>query len=93
MLKVEGQNSFSSHFREFVHPLLRLRVEDLLGEDDIPEMVYDFVVDGVICAIERWILDKNCVSVEEFMYSMKKMIRIFYIGLDRRISTDPKWLE
>ena len=93
VLKVDGQNSFSSHFREFVHPLLRLRVEGLLGMDDVPELVYDFVVDGVICAIKRWLQDKNCVSAEEFMYSLKKMIQIMYIGLERRIASDPKWLD
>ena len=93
VLKVDGQNSFASHFREFIRPLFRLRVEDLLGMDDVPELVYDFVVDGVICAIERWLLDKNGISDVEFMYSLKKMIQILYIGLDRRISTDPKWLE
>ncbi len=93
VLKVDGQNSFSSHFREFVRPLFRLRVEELLGIEDVPEMVYDFVVDGVICAIERWLLDKNCVSAEEFMYSLKKMIQILYLGLEKRVSSDPKWLE
>ena len=93
LLKVDGQNSFVSHFREFIHPLLRLRVEDLLGMHDVPELVYDFVVDGVIWAIKRWLLDKNCVSTEEFMFSLKKMIQILYIGLERRISEDPKWLE
>ena len=93
VLKVDGQNSFVSHFREFIHPLLRLRVEDLLGMHDVPELVYDFVVDGVIWAIKRWLLDKNCVSTEEFMFSLKKMIQILYIGLERRISEDPKWLE
>ena len=93
VLKVDGQNSFVSHFREFIHPLLRLGVEDLLGMHDVPELVYDFVVDGVIWAIKRWLLDKNCVSTEEFMFSLKKMIQILYIGLERRISEDPKWLE
>lgn len=93
VLKKDVQNSFASHFRELFRPLFRFRVEELLGVDDVPEMVYDFVADGVICAIERWLLDKNCVSAEEFLYSMKKMIQILYIGLDKRISTDPKWLE
>lgn len=93
VLKVDGQNSFAAHFREFIRPLFRLRVENLLGMDDVPEMVYDFVVDGVICAIERWLLDKNCVGTEEFMFSLKKMIQILYIGLERRISSDPKWLD
>ena len=93
VLKVDGQNSFVSHFREFIRPLFRLRVEALLGVEDVPEMVYDFVLDGVICPFERWLLDKNCISVEDFMFNLKKLIQIFYLGLDRRVSEDPKWLE
>lgn len=93
VLKVDGQNSFVSHFREFIRPLFRLWVEALLGVEDVPEMVYDFVLDGVICVVERWLLDKNCISVEDFMFNLKKLIQIFYLGLDRRVSEDPKWLE
>ena len=93
VLSVDGQNSFASHFREFIRPLFRLRVEDLLGMEDVPELVYDFVVDGVICAIERWLLDKNGISPEDFMFSLKKMIQILYLGLERRIASDPKWLD
>ena len=93
VLKVDGQNSFASHFREFIRPLFRLRVEVLLGMHDVPEMVYDFVVDGVICAIERWLLDKNCISAEAFMYSLKKLIQLLYLDLEQRVTSDPKWLE
>ena len=93
VLKVDGQNSFASHFREFIRPLLRLRVEDLLEVTDVPELVYDFTVDGVLCAIERWLTDKNGISAEEFMFSLKKTIQILYVGLNKRISEDPKWLE
>ena len=93
VLKVDGQNSFVSHFREFIRPLFRLRVEALLGVEDVPEMVYDFVLDGVICVVARWLLDKNCISVEDFMFNLKKLIQIFYLDLDRRVSEDPKWLE
>lgn len=93
VLKVDGQNSFVSHFQEFIRPLFRLRVEALLGVEDVPEMVYDFVLDGVICSVERWLLDKNCISVEDFMFNLKKLIQIFYLGLDRMVTEDPKWLE
>lgn len=93
VLKVDGQNSFASHFREFIRPLLRFRVEDLLEVNDVPELVYDFTVDGVLCAIERWLADKNGISAEEFMFSLKKTIQILYVGLNKRISEDPKWLE
>lgn len=93
VLKVDGQNSFASHFREFIRPMLRFRVEHLLEMEDVPELVYDFVVDGVVCAIERWLLDKNGISAEEFMESLKKMIQILYAGMNQRVSSDHKWLE
>lgn len=73
--------------------MLRFRVEHLLEMEDVPELVYDFVVDGVVCAIERWLLDKNGISAEEFMESLKKMIQILYAGLNQRVSSDHKWLE
>ena len=92
VLKVEGQNSFASHFREFLQPLLRLRVEELLVEE-VPQIVYDFVADGIVCAIVRWLLEKNCISPEEFLLSLKKLVQVLFKGLERRISSDPKWLE
>lgn len=93
VLKVDGQNSFASHFREFIRPMLRFRVEHLLEMEEVPELVYDFVVDGVVCAIERWLLGKNVISAEAFMESLKKMIQILYAGLNQRVSSDHTWLE
>lgn len=93
ILMVEGQNSFSSHFRELIAPLLRLRIEELLGMENIPDMVYDFFVDGILCAMERWLLDKNCIPAEEFLQNLKKLLQVLYVSLDRRISQDPRWLE
>lgn len=93
LLSVEGQNSFPSHFREFIHPLLRLRMVSILGQDDLPQMVYDFLTDGILCAIERWLLEKQCVSAEEFMNNLKKLVQVLYYALQRRITSDSKWLE
>ncbi len=93
ILKVEGQNSFTEHFRDFLYPIMRTRVESLLGQTDVPRMVYDFVVDGFVCAIERWLLDKNCITSDEFMYNLKKLLQLLITGINRRIVDDPKWLE
>lgn len=88
-----NRKSFYYHFREFLQPILRLRVTELLEQDDVPQMVYDFVVDGIICAIERWLLDKNCAPVEEFMYNLKRLVQVLFVGIQKRIVGDPKWLE
>lgn len=93
VLTIDGQNSLSAHFRELLYPILRLRVEELLHQEEVPQMVYDFVADGVISSIERWLLDKNCAPVEEFMYNLKKLVQILFMGINKRISDDPSWLE
>ena len=93
LLTVEGQNSFTSHFRDFIHLLMHLRIVAMFGQDDIPQMVYDFVVDGVVCAIKRWLLEKECVTAEEFLHNLKKLQQVLYYSLHQRISDDPKWLE
>lgn len=93
ILKVEGQNSFAEHFRDFLYPIMRTRVESLLGQQDVPQMVYDFVVDGIVCAIERWLLDKNCITSNEFIYNLKKLLQLLIACMNRRIADDPKWLD
>ena len=93
LLSVEGQNSFPSHFREFIHQLLRLRLVSMFGQDDLPQMVHDFLTDGILCVIERWLLEKQCVPVDEFLDNMKKLLQVVYHALQRRVTDDPKWLE
>ena len=93
VLRVEGQNSFSSHFRDFMYPILQRRVMDLVGQDDVPQMVLDFIVDGLECTIERWLLDKNCVTAEEFVGNIKQLINLLILGLSKRTQEEPGWLE
>lgn len=93
LLKVVGQNSFSEHFREFIHPILKNRVETIIGGNDTPDMVYDFIVDGLECAIERWLLDKNCISAQEFANNLKQLLRLVIIGLENRIAAIPNLLD
>lgn len=93
LLTIEGQNSFSAHFRDFLHPLMHMRIVSIFGQDDLPQMVYDFLVDGIVCAIERWLLDKQCVSTEEFLDSLRKLLQVVYHAMHREAMNDPKWLE
>lgn len=93
VLYLDGQNSFCAHFREFVRPLLQLRVEYLLGLEDVPQMVYDFIVDGMICAIERWLSAKDCVSAGEFMDNLKRLVQILAIEIERLKATDTEWMN
>lgn len=71
-LKLEGQNSFSEHFREYVVPAFHNRLVSILGSD-VDEFDLNFYIDAAICAIERWILDENCMPPEVFV---EKLLRI-----------------
>ena len=66
-LQVQGQNSFRDHFREYIRPLTTDRLEHLLDSDQIDEFAINFFADGVICAMERWLLTKDCMPPEEFV--------------------------
>lgn len=93
ILMVSGQNSFSEHFRDFMRPILKNRVETIMGMKDTPDMVFDFAVDGLECAIERWLLDKQCITAEEFVGNLKKLLQLLIIGLENRIAAEPGWLD
>ena len=56
-------------------------------------MVYDFIVDGVAGPFERWMLDKNCVTAEEFLDSIKGVLQVMVIGLGKRIRNNPEWFR
>ncbi len=73
-LKIQGQNSFSEHFREMMHPLIERRVQELVGSPEVQQFYVDFLADAVVCAIERWLLDKNCKPPEEFLALMRSCV-------------------
>ena len=93
LLQVDGQNSFPEHFRGFIHPILRKRMPLIIGERELPPMVYDFIVDGGAGPYERWMLVKNCATAEEFLDSIKGVMQVLVIGLSKRIKNNPEWFR
>lgn len=73
-LQIQGQNSFRDHFREYIRPLLNDRLLYLLGPDQIDDFSMNFFIDGVLCAMERWLLTKDCMSPEEFVKKNRSFI-------------------
>lgn len=58
-LQIKGQNSFSDHFREYIRPLIAVRISKLFGEQQWDEFTLDFLSDAVVCAMERWLRTKG----------------------------------
>ena len=72
-LQIKGQNSFSDHFREYIQPLLADRISDLFGQKQLDQFTTDFFTDAVICAMERWLLSKECMPPEQFLEKVKAL--------------------
>jgi len=72
-LKITGQNSFSDHFREFIYPVIRKRLEEITSITDIPDFGIHLLVDVIICAFERWLSEKNCMPPQQFVSIIKSL--------------------
>ncbi len=74
-LKIEGQNSFSDHLWEYCRPILKLRLARLVGESDVDDFAVDFFTDACLCAIERWMQEKDCMPPEQFVDRLKALVQ------------------
>lgn len=73
-LQIKGQNSFTDHFREYIRPLLMSRLIYVFGSEPVDEFVIAFFTDAVLCAMERWLLEKECMKPEEFVGKIKCLV-------------------
>ncbi|MBP1582018.1 MAG: TetR/AcrR family transcriptional regulator C-terminal domain-containing protein [Oscillospiraceae bacterium] len=72
VLKGNGQNPFVVHFRSAVGQLLRLQVEQ------VPDMTCDFMVDSILSILERWLLERDCAPVEDFLENLRQLYLLQY---------------
>lgn len=72
-LQIRGQNSFRDHFREYIQPLLAERISTLFGQKQLDQFTMDFFTDAVVCAMERWLLTKECMLPEQFLEKIKAL--------------------
>lgn len=81
IIKIKGQNSFSEHFREFLYPIMRKRLDDIVEPSVKHDFMTDFLTDACICAIERWLSEKECMPPEQLMHVIKSLTESVAISL------------
>lgn len=85
-MQIKGQNSFSDHFREYIRPLLLDRLAFLLGSATIDEFTMGFLNDTAICAMERWLLSKDCIPAGQFVGKIKDLMEKSAVSICREIT-------
>lgn len=73
--RIQGQNSFSEHFREYIFPILKSRLICLIGDVEADDFTVGFFADAILCAMERWLKDKECMPPDQFVIKIKKIIQ------------------
>ena len=76
-LRIQGQNAFIDHMREFMLPTLKVRISILLEDEDVDDFTLNFFSDAVLSALQRWLGEKDCMHWEAFL---KKLYGIVYRG-------------
>lgn len=81
VLAIEGQNSFTEHFREMILSVLaeelREALEGILSEPKALEFHIIFYTDAFICSLKRWLQDKDdCMPPEEFVALLHSCLQI-----------------
>ena len=61
-VRIWGQNSFVMHMHEMLIPVVQDYLTPLLGPGPHSDFRVNFFTDGFVCAILRWITDRNCVE-------------------------------
>lgn len=86
-LQIKGQNSFTEHFREYIRPILMIRLSSRMGAEPVDEFDIAFLTDAVVCAMERWLLAKNCMPPQQFVGKIKHLMEKLSASLWQEIDT------
>lgn len=73
-LKIKGQNSLIDHFRDFIQPILKLRLSELVGDLADDAFTVDFFTDAVVCSLVRWMLADVCEPADAFVEKLFTLI-------------------
>ena len=74
VLMIEGQNSFSSYFRELLLPVISEYLMEIFNEDENIDFYVEFFADAIISAIVRWLLEKECIPPNKFVGLLKSCV-------------------
>ena len=85
VFEIKGQNSMQEHFREILQPVIRQRLEELMDVKSASDFQMNFLVDGFIGALQRWITDKNANNYEELTKDFRFLIKCVTENADKII--------
>ena len=78
-LQIQGQNAFSEHFREMVRPAVSERLRQIRPDIQMNQFQVDFLTDGSVFSIIRWIQSNPCSPPEVFLDQVKQVTQVLAV--------------
>ena len=76
ILFYEGQNSFSLYFNELIYSVFVQQLQTILHDPSLKESHVNFVADGMVCMLKRWMSDTECTPPDVFIEEIKSGARM-----------------
>lgn len=73
-LQMEGQNSFSDYLRDILIAFFMEDLEEAFSKEPSVRPFAEFYADAIICALKKWLVQRDCISPLEFSSFIKKCI-------------------
>lgn len=73
-LQITGQNSFREYFIETVTPLVSLFAKDVFQGVDHADFYLNFISDGVLMSMIRWLTEGAQIPPEEFLHQIRGIL-------------------
>lgn len=71
VLTIEGQNSFTEHFRELLFQTVSDQLKDVFPTERSLKFQLNFVTDALVMAVHRWLTEEEPMPPKEFIDQCK----------------------
>jgi len=89
-LKIDGQNAFREHFRVILEKLVSSALARLGNTEAADPFQTQFITDGFVCALERWIMEQDCVPPDQFSEQVVSALRTMAIQIYTKLEIENK---
>ena len=74
---VDGQNSFSSYLHSLLFNKISKSLNDVFDENNeikFEKIQIQFITDGIMCALTRWLMSPKNMTADEFIDTLRSMV-------------------
>lgn len=81
-LCIEGQNSFSDHFRDLLLVIMAKSLPDIFHVEEVQVFQRNFFADAFVMTFQRWILEYTTMGPQEFLKQLKVCVHYLSKGYE-----------